>query len=54
MDSKREVKAVEYMCNYCGQKRLRGVNGGRPDPGKCPRRQGDQPHRWVQNKKIYK
>lgn len=44
--------SVEYMCTYCGAKNARGLTAGRPQPGKCPRRKGDMPHRWVVNKKF--
>ena len=44
--------SIEFMCTYCGHKSLRGVNAGRPMPGKCPRRTGNQPHRWVINRKL--
>lgn len=43
---------VQYMCTYCGKKESKGVNSGRPMPGKCPRRKGDMPHRWVINRKF--
>lgn len=43
---------VEFMCTYCGTKIWRHSNMGKPYPGKCPRRNGDQPHRWVVNKRI--
>jgi len=49
----KKVTAIEYMCTYCGKKVARTVNGGRPDPGKCPRRQREQVHRWVINRKYY-
>ena len=42
-------KNVEYMCIYCGTKM---AHMGRKMPGKCPRRTGDQPHRWVGNRKY--
>lgn len=44
---------IEYMCVYCGRKTRRGLTLGRPDPGKCPRRKNNMPHRWVINRKIY-
>ena len=49
----KKVTAIEYMCAYCGQKRLKGITSGRPDPGKCPRRQNNLPHRWIKNKNVY-
>lgn len=51
-DSKKIVHSIEYICSYCGKKTLRGANSGRPQPGKCPRKQGDKPHSWRINKKI--
>ena len=41
---------IQYMCRYCGKKETKSKNSGRPMPGKCPRRNGDQPHSWVKNK----
>ena len=48
----KKPHAIEYMCSYCGIKNLRGITAGKPKPGKCARRKGDMPHRWVINKKI--
>ena len=46
------IKHVEYQCTWCG-KRVTKVDGkGRPEPGKCPRKQGDKPHTWVISKKF--
>ncbi len=45
-------KRVEYMCTHCGTRRIRNENDGRPSPDRCPRRSGDQPHRWVINRKL--
>lgn len=42
---------IEYQCRYCGRKESRGINAGRPQPGKCPRKTGDKPHSWVINRK---
>ncbi len=44
--------SIEYMCNYCGQKTLRGPKAGKPQPGKCSKRTNNQPHRWVVNRKL--
>jgi len=44
--------SMQYICTYCGKKVLRHKEMGRPDPGKCPRRKGDMPHRWVKNKEM--
>lgn len=52
MDKNKKATSIEYMCTYCGTKTCRGVNSGRPQPGKCTRRKGDNPHRWVINKKF--
>lgn len=43
------VKRIEYMCSHCGKKETRFVSMGKPQPGKCPRRQGDKPHVWTIN-----
>ena len=48
----RKHYTVEYMCTYCGKKEARPKNTGRPMPGRCPRRNGDMPHRWVKNKEF--
>ncbi len=45
-------KTVEFMCSHCGKKTRRPISQGRPQPGKCPRKQGDKPHTWVVNKKF--
>lgn len=45
-------KHIEYMCSYCGRKEIRGVNAGRPKPGKCPRKTNNQPHSWRINRKF--
>ena len=37
------VKRIEYMCSHCGKKETRFVSMGRPQPGKCPRKNGDKP-----------
>ena len=46
------TKRIEYMCSCCGEKELRFVSMGKPQPGKCPRKQGDKPHSWVVNRKL--
>lgn len=46
------IKKIEYMCSYCGKKVIKTQSLGRPDPGKCPRKQGDKPHTWRINRKI--
>lgn len=43
---------VEYMCRYCGQKRVNFKSNGRPLPGQCPRRTNKQPHSWNKNRDI--
>lgn len=45
-------KRIEYMCTYCGKKETRSPSMGRPQPGKCPRKNGDKPHSWVINKRL--
>ncbi len=47
-----KFKRIEYMCTYCGTKISKMASMGRPMPGKCPRKAGDQPHRWVVNRKY--
>lgn len=48
----KKIKFTQYKCSYCGRTETRGVNAGRPNPGKCPRKQGDKPHSWVINRKY--
>lgn len=45
-------KRIEYMCTYCGKKETRSPSMGRPEPGKCPRKNGDKPHSWVINRRL--
>lgn len=52
MSLDNKPKNVEYMCTYCGHRQVKRVGFGRPMPGKCPRRTGNQPHRWVINRKF--
>lgn len=52
MNTKQRTK-IEYMCTYCGKKEAKWKDHGRPLPGTCPRRSGDQPHRWVKNRILY-
>lgn len=40
---------IEYMCTYCGKRTVRVRWAGRPEPGTCPRRNGNSPHRWIIN-----
>lgn len=47
-----KTQRTEYICTYCGHKETRKSSMGRPMPGKCPRRNGNQPHRWVINRKY--
>lgn len=47
-----DYKHIEYMCTYCGARKIKGKDAGRPEPGKCPRRQGDRPHSWRINRKF--
>ena len=46
------IKKIEYMCIYCGKKTIKSQALGRPEPGKCPRKNGDRPHTWRINRKI--
>lgn len=48
---KKKPNFIEYMCTWCGHKTTKGINSGRPLPGKCPRR-NSMPHRWVINRKF--
>lgn len=50
MDNKK--RCVEYMCTYCGRKEVKLKTNGRPMPGKCSRRSGNMPHRWVKNREV--
>lgn len=48
---------IEYMCSYCGAKITMPRNGGRPQPGYCPRKPRTKdgkmkPHSWRVNRKI--
>ena len=45
------AKFIQYQCSWCGKTETRPVNMGRPNPGKCPRKDGNKPHTWVINKK---
>lgn len=47
-----DKKFVEYMCTHCGRKEVRPKTGGRPMPGKCPRKEGNKPHTWVKNREC--
>lgn len=47
-----EKISIEYMCTFCGKKVRKHKNLGRPEPGYCPRRVGNQPHRWVKNREV--
>ena len=43
---------IEWMCRYCGQRRVMFKNNGRPIPGECPRRERKQPHSWIKNRDV--
>ena len=47
-----KIKRFEYMCTQCGKKQWRSSNAGRPQPGTCPRREGNKPHTWVKNREM--
>ena len=51
-EKKMATKRIEYMCSHCGKKEIRFVSMGKPQPGKCPRKQGDKPHSWKVNRKF--
>lgn len=47
--------AIEYICTYCGAKRIISENLGRPDPSTCPREGKGvdgkgRPHSWRRNR----
>ena len=49
--------AIEYICTYCGAKRIISENLGRPDPGTCLRKGKGadgkgKPHSWRRNRII--
>lgn len=46
------VKSVEYMCSHCSTKAVRHAGQGKPQPSKCPKRQGNKPHVWTVNRKF--
>ena len=48
------TKRIEYMCSHCGKRETRYAIQGRPNPGKCPRKDGNKPHTWVVNRKFDK
>ncbi len=52
MTTNSAPKTIEYMCSHCGKKTRRPISQGRPQPGKCPRKNGDKPHTWVVNKRF--
>lgn len=46
------IKRVEYMCSYCGIKKISTI--GRPQPGICTRKGKTKdgrtkPHTWVRS-----
>ena len=45
-------KMTEFMYTYCGKKEQKSMQAGRPQPGKCPRKPGNQPHSWVVNRTM--
>ena len=45
-----KMKRIEWICTYCGKRSTMSERMGRPQPGKCPRKQGDKPHSWRKNK----
>jgi hypothetical protein len=42
---------IEYMCRVCGTKKTMTATGGRPLPGKCPKKSNGGPHSWMVNRK---
>ncbi len=45
-------KMIEYMCRFCGQKKMISQSRGRPEPGHCPRKTNGGPHSWVVNRRF--
>ena len=50
-------RAIEYICTYCGAKKVITENLGRPDPGTCLRKGKGvngkgKPHSWVRNRVL--
>lgn len=45
---------IEWMCTTCGKKEYKSPNGGRPSPGKCPKKKNQSHHTWVKNRTIGK
>lgn len=43
---------IEWMCSYCGDRKIKPKTGGRPTPGKCPRKKNGGPHTWRMNRRI--
>ena len=50
--STEAMHMVEYMCAYCGTKKILPKKGGRPSPGKCSRKKNGGPHTWRFNRNI--
>lgn len=48
-----EVIRIEYMCSRCGARITRGNFDGKPEPGRCPRNNGNH-HLWVANRRFYR
>lgn len=44
------MPATKWICTCCGKRISRPDSMGRPDPGKCPRKNGDKPHSWTKNR----
>lgn len=53
-----EIMAVpfwEWMCEYCGTKRIMAENVGMPRPDKCPKASKYAPaqvHKWVKTRRV--
>ncbi len=45
-------KMIEYMCRFCGQKKMISQSRGRPEPGHCPRKANGGPHSWIVNRRF--
>lgn len=45
-------KSVLWSCTWCGAKEMKASIFGRPQPGKCPRKNGDRPHTWVKEREF--
>ena len=45
-----KIKKIEWICAYCGKRLILTNLQGRPQPGKCQRKEGNKPHSWRKNR----